>query len=212
VTDVWSLLSLYGVPMVEQRLCASPEEVREAARALGVPVALKAQASGLLHKTDVGAVELDVAPESSKQAAEEMASRLGRAGLESVTFTVQPMVPPGVEMIIGSVYDPEFGPVLACGAGGRLVELLKDVSVRLAPVSTADAHEMLTDLKTYPLLTGYRGDAPKDTEALVRVIERVGALVDEFPQILELDLNPVVVHDEGVVVVDARIRVGPAHA
>jgi len=91
------------------------------------------------------------------------------------------------------------------------VELLKDVSVRLAPVSEPDAHEMLTDLKTYPVLTGYRGAAPKDIEALVRVIERVGALVDEFPQIRELDLNPVVVHEHGAVVVDARIRVGPAH-
>jgi acyl-CoA synthetase (NDP forming) len=108
------------------------------------------------------------------------------------------------------VHDPEFGPVLACGAGGRLVELLKDVSVRLAPVSAADAREMIEELKTYPALVGYRGSPPKDTAALVDIIGLLGALADDFPQIQELDLNPVVVHESGAVVVDARVRLAPS--
>jgi acyl-CoA synthetase (NDP forming) len=118
------------------------------------------------------------------------------------------MVPAGVEMIVGSVQDPEFGPVLACGAGGRLVELLKDVSVRLAPVSAADAREMVEELKTYPALTGYRGSPPHDVGALIDIIVRTGVLADHFPQIVELDLNPVVVHERGAVVVEARVRLG----
>jgi acyl-CoA synthetase (NDP forming) len=204
--DVWSLLSRYGVPMVEQRVCATAEEVGKSAAELGVPVALKAEAAGLVHKTEVGAVKLDVPPADAERVARRMGVDLEQAGHRATAFTVQPMVPAGVEMIVGSVHDPEFGPVLACGAGGRLVELLKDVSVRLAPVSAEDAREMVRELKTYPALTGYRGSQPRDTGALVHILGRVGALADDFPEIQELDLNPVVVHERGAVVVDARIR------
>jgi acyl-CoA synthetase (NDP forming) len=118
------------------------------------------------------------------------------------------MANPGLEMIVGAVHDPQFGPVLACGAGGTLVELLKDVSLRIAPVAVPDAREMLGELKTYPALTGYRGAPPRDVASLVDVIVRAGWLVDELPQIRELDLNPVMVHEEGATVVDARIRIG----
>ena len=122
------------------------------------------------------------------------------------------MAPAGVEMIVGVVHDPQFGPVLACGAGGVLVELLKDVSVRLTPLAAPDAEEMLRELKTYPLLTGYRGAAVHDVPALVDTVLRVGALVEELPQIAELDLNPILVHPSGVTVVDARVRVRPRSA
>jgi len=107
------------------------------------------------------------------------------------------------------VHDPQFGPVLACGAGGVLVELLKDVSVRLTPLAAPDAEEMIRELKTYPLLTGYRGAAVHDIPALVDTVLRVGALVEELPQIAELDLNPILVHPSGVTIVDARARVAP---
>jgi acyl-CoA synthetase (NDP forming) len=112
-------------------------------------------------------------------------------------------------MIVGVVHDPQFGPVVACGAGGVLVELLRDVSVRLTPLSRLDAEEMVRELKTYPLLTGYRGAPVCDVAALVDAILRVGAMVEDLPHIVELDLNPIVVHPDGATVVDARVRVAP---
>ena len=110
-------------------------------------------------------------------------------------------------MIVGVVHDSQFGPVVAVGAGGVLVELLRDVSVRLAPLAESDTAEMLRELKTYPLLSGYRGGPAHDVRALGDAILRVGALVEDLPQIAELDLNPIVVHTGGATIVDARVRV-----
>jgi acyl-CoA synthetase (NDP forming) len=169
----------------------------------GGNVAIKGIAPGLVHKTDAGAVELDVAPGNAEAAAEEMSGRI-----PSLTgFLVQQMAKPGAEMIVGVAHDPQFGPVVACGAGGVMVELIKDVSVRLTPLSREDAAAMIRELKTFPLLEGYRGSARRDIAALEDVILRIGALVDSFPSIAELDLNPVLVHESGATIVDARIRV-----
>ena len=110
-------------------------------------------------------------------------------------------------MIVGIVHDPQFGPVVACGAGGILVELLRDVSVRLAPLTHADAASMIRSLKSYPLLTGYRGRPPADVPALEDLLLRVSALAEDLPQILELDCNPVMVLPHGAIVVDARVRI-----
>jgi len=107
------------------------------------------------------------------------------------------------------VHDPQFGPVVACGAGGVQVELLHDVSVRLTPLSIEDASEMIQELKTYPLLTGFRGSAAADIGALKEGLLRVSAMVEDLPQIAELDCNPFVVHETGAAILDARIRVGP---
>jgi acetyl coenzyme A synthetase (ADP forming)-like protein len=206
--DVWRVLTAYGFPLVEQRVCVTAEEVSRAARGLGGVLALKAQSAGVLHKTEAGAVELKVPAAEAGSVARRMEARLRAAGRTPVSFTLQRMANPGLEMIVGAVHDPQFGPVLACGAGGTLVELLKDVSLRIAPVAVPDAREMLGELKTYPALTGYRGAPPRDVASLVDVIVRAGWLVDELPQIRELDLNPVMVHEEGATVVDARIRIG----
>jgi acyl-CoA synthetase (NDP forming) len=116
------------------------------------------------------------------------------------------MAQSGVEMIVGVVHDPQFGPVLACGAGGTLVELLKDVVVRLTPLAREDAAEMIRELRTYPLLEGYRGSPPRDVAALEDVLLRVSALAEDIPQIVEVDLNPVVVLSQGCTILDARIR------
>jgi acyl-CoA synthetase (NDP forming) len=117
------------------------------------------------------------------------------------------MAKPGAEMIVGVAHDPQFGPVVACGAGGVMVELIKDVSVRVTPLSREDAGAMIRELKTFPLLEGYRGAPRRDIAALEDVILRIGALVDDIPSIAELDLNPVLVHESGATIVDARIRV-----
>jgi acyl-CoA synthetase (NDP forming) len=203
------LLRCYGLTPVEGRIAATPAEAAEAASELAAAVALKAIAPGLPHKTEAGAVRIGLPPERVREEASAMEARLRSTGTPPAGYLVQRMAPAGVEMIVGVVHDPEFGPVVACGAGGVMVELLKDVSVRLTPLARPDAEEMVRELRTYPLLTGYRGAPACDVEALIDAVVRVGALVDDLPQVAELDLNPIIVHPAGATVVDARIRVTP---
>jgi acyl-CoA synthetase (NDP forming) len=136
-----------------------------------------------------------------------MVEHIQSQGQSPSGFLVQRMVKKGVEMLVGVVHDPQFGPVVACGAGGVQVELLHDVSVRLTPLCQEDAAEMIRSLKTYPLLTGFRGAPRADVAALEAGLLRVSAMVDDIPQIAELDCNPFVVHEDGAVILDARIRV-----
>jgi acyl-CoA synthetase (NDP forming) len=207
--EVVKLLSCYGVPTLEQRVAATPEEAARQAADLGDEVALKGLVPGLIHKTEAGAIRLGLKPKEVLSACREIAEQLRSAGQAPAGILVQRMAPAGLEMIVGVVHDRQFGPVVACGAGGVLVELMKDVSVRLTPLSERDAQDMIAELKTYPLLNGYRGGQACDVPALVEAILRVGALVEDLPQITELDLNPVLVHARGVGVVDARVRVAP---
>ena len=201
--QVLSVLSAYGLPVLGQRVVSSPEDAAIAAKQLGGRIALKGIAPGLLHKTDAGAVRLNLDPEEIRATAREMLEHI-----PSISgFLVQKMALSAVEMIVGVAHDPQFGPVVACGAGGVMVELIKDVSVRLTPLSREDAGEMVRELKTYPLLEGYRGSPKRDVAALEDLILRIGALVDDLPAIAELDLNPVLVHEHGATIVDARIRV-----
>ncbi len=204
------LLACHGVPLAPQRIVRSPTAAARAAAELGGPVALKAVASGLVHRSDDGGVALDLpGPTAVRRAALAMRERLGRGGHAVEAFVVQAMAPAGIEMLVGATADPQFGPVVAVGAGGRAVELLRDVAVRLTPVTDRDAHEMVRQLGTFPLLDGYRGAAPLDVAALEQVLQRIGALVVAHPEIVELDCNPVIVHERGAVVVDARIRIAP---
>jgi acetate---CoA ligase (ADP-forming) len=162
----------------------------------------------LVNKTDAGAVRLRLnEPEAVRAAAREMSERLSSHGHAPSGFVVQKMAARGVEMLVGVVHDPQFGPVVACGAGGVQVELLKDVSVRLSPLANEDALEMVRELKTYPLLTGFRGSASCNVAALEEGLLRVSALVEDIPQIAELDCNPFVVHETGATILDVRIRV-----
>lgn len=210
--DVHALLACYGVPLAPQRIARTPTGVARAAAELGGgPVALKAIAPGLLHKSDVGGVALGVpSPAAARRAAQAMRERVAAAGHALEGWLVQAMAPPGQELLVGATADPLFGPVVACGAGGRAVELLHDVAVRLTPVTDRDAREMVDSLSIAPLLRGARGEPPVDLPALEQVVLRIGALVDAHPEIVELDCNPVVAHPGGAVVVDARVRVAPA--
>lgn len=204
------LLGCYGISLVKTRYATTPEEAGRAALELGDEVALKAVAPGLVHKTEIGAVRLALpGGEETEKAANEMLKRLESAGLKATGFIIQPMVPAGVEMLVGVTHDPVFGPILVCGTGGVLVELLKDVVVRITPLTDQDAGEMIRSLKTFPLLNGYRGEPRCDVAALEQVILRIGALVEDIHEIAELDLNPAIVLPEGqgVSIVDARIRV-----
>jgi acetate---CoA ligase (ADP-forming) len=209
--EVAQLLACYGLPVAEWRLASSPEEAATAAAELGGPVALKAVAPGLVHKTEAGAVRLGIdGAEAVKAAMADMAEAVATRGYPVDGFLIQRMVPDGVELLVGVVHDASFGPVVACGAGGTAVELLKDVAVRITPLTDRDAAEMVRALQTFPLLDGYRGTPRRDVAALEDLLLRVSALVDAHPTIAELDCNPVRVLTEGVVVVDARVRIEPA--
>ncbi|HET7112518.1 MAG TPA: acetate--CoA ligase family protein, partial [Pyrinomonadaceae bacterium] len=206
--EVAQLCACYGLPLIEQRVVATAEDAAAAAAEMGGEIALKAIAPGLVHKTEAGAVRLRLHdPEAVRTAAREMSERLDERGFPPSGFVVQKMAQRGVEMLVGVVHDPQFGPVVACGAGGVQVELLKDVSVRLSPLSNEDAAEMIRGLRTYPLLKGFRGSAPADVGALEDALLRVSAMVEDLPQIAELDCNPLLVHENGATILDARIRV-----
>jgi acetyl coenzyme A synthetase (ADP forming)-like protein len=208
-----SLLGHYGLPLVEQRIVTTAAQAGLAATELGGDVVLKAIVPGVLHKSDAGAVFLSLrGHEEVLAAAEAVAGRLTIAGQPPAAFLVQRMVPDGIEMIVGLVQDPSFGPVLACGAGGVMAELLQDVSVRLTPISERDVSEMPRELRTYPLLAGYRSSPPHDVAALEDVLLRLSALAEDLPQVVELDCNPVKVLEMGAVIVDARVRVAPVEA
>jgi acetate---CoA ligase (ADP-forming) len=205
---VAELLSAYGVPQVAATVAATPAAVARRAAELQGEVAVKAIAPGLLHKSDVGGVRVGISGSAAAaRAAREIASAVRKAGHQPVGYLVQSMAPEGVEMLVGVTSDPDWGPVVACAAGGRAVELLGDVQSRLAPLSRRDAGEMLRSLRTFPLLDGYRGAPRADVAALEDVLVRIAALAAAHPEVAELDCNPVLVGPAGATVVDARIRI-----
>ncbi len=210
---VVALLHCYGLPLIPTMVVADADQAAAAAAELDVPVALKASARGLVHKTDAGGVKLGLeSAERVREAAAEIDAAVRKAARRLDGLIVQPMAPAGVELLVGVVNDPSFGPVLACGAGGTTAELVKDVAVRITPLSWTDAEEMIRSLNTFPLLDGYRGAPPCDVGAIEDVLARVSALVEAHPEIAELDCNPLIAGPEGAVIVDARVRVETAPA
>jgi acetyl coenzyme A synthetase (ADP forming)-like protein len=203
--EVKALLECYGVPTARAARAATPQEAAEVAASFPGTVALKA--IGPIHKTEAGAVALDLAPSDVQAAAASMAERVHAAGEPFEGFLVQQMVAPGVEMLAGAVADPVFGPVIAVSSGGVTVELTRDVAVRVAPLTDLDAEEMIRSLATFPLLDGFRGAPKADVAALRDVVSRISTIASAHEAIAEMDCNPVIVHPEGAVVVDARISV-----
>jgi acetyl coenzyme A synthetase (ADP forming)-like protein len=209
--DVTALLDCYGLAHVATRQVSGPAEAAAVAEELGVPVALKAVAAGLVHKSDAGGVRLGLDGAAAvREAAKEIVRAVRHAGHRPEGLLVQPMLAGGVELLMGVVHDASFGPVIACGAGGTSVELLGDAAVRITPLTDLDAREMLHGLRTFPLLTGYRGAAPCDVASVEEMLLRMSAMVEEHPEISELDANPVVVSRDGATILDARIRVAAA--
>jgi len=209
--DVAAILADAGLsvaPFEETR--ADPGAAVVAAERLGYPVVVKAIAPGLVHKSDVGGVVLGLdSREAVERAARGILGRLRDSGTPPSGFVVQRQVSGGVEALVGVTTDASLGPILVAGMGGVAVELLRDVAFRLTPVSDLDAREMLAGLRTARLLDGYRGSPPADREALVGAILTISALVESVPELLELELNPlkVLAPGQGVVIVDARMRI-----
>ncbi len=211
--DVTALLTAYGIPLAREARAQTWDGVARAAREVGYPVVLKAEAPDLVHKTDAGAVVLDLSDESRLRAAfdrlrQDLKDNV--ADPNKLTFLVQQQLTEGVEVIVGGAKAPGLGSMVMFGLGGIHVELLEDVVFKLAPLAEAEADEMLDRIRAAPLLRGFRGQPPVDREALRTVLLRAARLLSDLPQIQELDLNPVVVSPEGGVtaVVDARVKVG----
>lgn len=204
------LLRCYGIPLVKTIQAGTPEEAGRAAEQLGGKVVLKATAPGLVHKTEVGGVKLSLGGSNEVvNAAQKMSKELASMNFKVSGFLVQQMITDSVEMFVGVTHDPYFGSVVAAGAGGIFVEILKDVSVRLTPVTANDADDMVRSLKTFPMLLNFRGSAAADVRSFEELITRIGCLAEEIPEVVELDLNPVMVFrgEKGACAVDYRIRV-----
>jgi acetyltransferase len=208
--DCARLLACYGIRSAPLKFAASAEEAARAAAELGFPVAVKLASRTITHKTDVGGVRLGArSPEDVWTAFESIHAQLGELGRakEMDGVQIQPMVESGVEAIVGVTQDGVFGPLIMFGLGGVFVELLKDVAFRIQPLTDIDAREMVRSIKGYPMLEGWRGGPAADVAALEELLLRVSALVEDVPEIREMDLNPVkaLAPGEGCVVIDSRV-------
>ncbi len=208
--EITNLLGCYGIRFAETLMATTADEATAAASKLGLPVAVKLSSSTIVHKTDVGGVKLDLESEIAvKRAFNDIKSGLSKTGRqhEMQGVTVQHMINGGIETIVGVTLDPSFGPLIMFGLGGIYAELIKDVAVRLHPLTDSDARELVRSIKMSNLLDGFRGSPPSDTESLEDLLLRLSALIEDIPQIAELDFNPVKVmpRGEGYWIVDARI-------
>ena len=202
------LLSKAGIPVVQTKLARSKREAISISKEIGFPVVLKVNSRDVIHKSDSGGVKLGLAnaTQAGKAYSEIMSSiRQAHPDARIEGISVQPMVAPAVEVIVGMSKDPQFGPVIMFGLGGILVEVLKDVSFRIVPLTERDAGEMIREIKGYPILEGYRGQKPASLPALEKLIVEVSRFVEKNSHIRELDLNPVFAYPDGALAVDARI-------
>ncbi len=201
--EVYRVLEAYGIPVPAWKVVGSAADVKAAADEIGGPVVVKADAEHVVHKSDMGAVAIDLADgAAASRAAEQMAQKLGGEGLK---FLVQKYVPGGKEVILGAKAEPGLGHLIMFGIGGIYVEVLKDVVFNLAPVTSTEAGEMIDSLKLSPLLKGVRGEKGVDRAALIELIQRLSQLVTDLSDIAEMDLNPTIAFEDGLAVVDARI-------
>jgi len=209
---VVNLLRHYGINMVRSKSAVTVEEAIKAAYELGYPVVMKLISATITHKTEVGGVFLDLRSQKEIEKAfmqiKDHLVNLGREN-EMQGVILQQMIPEGVEVIVGVTQDPSFGSLMMFGMGGIYTELFRDVTFRIHPLTDVDAQEMIHSIKAYQLLEGWRGSNPSDIQALEELLLRASALIEDLPQIVELDLNPVKVLEQGkgYVVVDARVMI-----
>jgi acetyltransferase len=208
-----AVIEAYGVEAPGSKLAKTAEEAVTHAETIGYPVVMKVVSPDIMHKTDIGGVELNLTNSQMVRIAFEeimMKSRKAQPLAKIYGITVDKMVPRGREMIIGMSRDPQFGPMIMFGLGGIYVNFLKDVSFRLAPVNEREAQEMMEETRSYTLLKGVRGEAPADINALRDAIMRIGVMVWDQPELKELDINPILVYDEnkGVSALDVKMTLG----
>jgi len=210
-TESRELLSHYGIPLPEAMFADSSEKAVELGNKIGFPLAMKIVSPDIIHKSDAGGVKINLKDEAGvREAFDEIVGNAEKVtARERILGTlVSPMVPYGQECIIGMIRDRQFGPVIMFGLGGIFVEVLKDVSFRVAPLSHEDIDEMIEEIQGYKILTGIRGEKPKDIDAVKEVIGKLSRIAVENPEINEIDLNPVIVHEKGASIVDSRVILG----
>jgi len=198
----------YGIPVTKFKVAKTSDEAVKFAEEIGYPVVLKIVSPDVLHKFDVGGVVLNLKSQRDVRKAygqilDNVKKKVPNARI--VGILVQEMAPSSTEVIVGATKDQQFGPAVMFGLGGIFVEVLKDVAFRIAPLSEEEAKEMITEVKGYPLLRGFRGQPPADIDALIKILVNTSKLVMEHLEIKELDLNPIMVYKKGAKTVDARI-------
>jgi acyl-CoA synthetase (NDP forming) len=198
----------YGIPVTDFKVAKNAVEAVEFADEIGYPVVVKIVSPDVIHKSDVGGVIINVKDAEDVQKVYEQIMdgvKRHKPNAKIVGVLVQEMAPQSTEVIVGATKDPQFGPTLMFGLGGIFVEILKDVTFRIAPITEDEAREMITAVKAYPLLKGYRNTPPADIEAIVKILLNTSRLIMEHQEIKELDLNPIMVYEKRAKTVDARI-------
>jgi acetyl-CoA synthetase (ADP-forming) len=207
-TEAKAVCRDYGIPVTKSELATNEQEAARLAEKIGFPVVLKILSPDIIHKSDVGGVVVNLKDAKEVRNAYQQIMKNVKnhnAKAKILGILVQEMAPSSTEVIVGAIKDPQFGPALMFGLGGVFVEVLKDVTFRIAPVAADEAREMIGEVKAYPLLKGYRGSPPADIDAIVKIILATSKLVMEHQEIKELDLNPIMVYEKGAKTVDARI-------
>ena len=204
------VLAAWGVPVNRTELARDISEAVKVAREVRYPIVLKIASPDIIHKSEAKGVKVGLSSELElRQSFGDLIdnARVYKPDAKILGVTIQEYLPPAREVIVGALQDPSFGATVMFGLGGVWVEVLEDISFRLAPLSAEDAREMIQEIKGYPVLAGIRGTPPADVGALVDIIQKVGQLTHEFSEIAEMDLNPIFTFDDGkgAVVADARI-------
>ena len=198
----------YGIPTPDFCVVSSKDEASKASKKFGYPVVLKIVSPDILHKTEAGGVIVGLnSGEEVKKGYEQVIrnAKKYKADAKISGVLVQKMAPKGTEVIIGGLKDPQFGQTLMFGLGGVFVEILKDITFRIAPIEETDARSMITEIKAYPILKGFRGQEPVDQEAIVRILLDASKMLMDLPEVNQMDLNPIMAYNKGASVVDARI-------
>lgn len=202
------ILQLYGVPTPEFKVATNEEEAVKFAQEIGYPVVMKIVSPDIIHKSDAGGVKVNIKnDEEAREAFNTIIENAKRYKSDANLWgvIVYKMLPLGKEVIVGMIRDPQFGPAIMFGLGGIFVEILKDVSFRVAPITKEEALDMIREIKAYPILAGARGEKPVNIDALAKFIVKVSQLAVELPEIKELDINPIFAYEDSAVAVDARM-------
>jgi acyl-CoA synthetase (NDP forming) len=207
--EAFEVFQTYGISVADYHVVNRKEDLKKVMNQIGGPIALKVISPEISHKSDIGGVVLNVSELSEAEEAYDRIKKITRGN--SLGVLVQKMISDGREVILGTKRDPSFGPVLLFGLGGIYVEVFKETSLRVAPISRPEAEEMISELKTAAMLKGVRGERPLDIEALVEDLLRLSQLMVDFPEIEGIDINPVKVLEKGAVAVDARILLSKDH-
>lgn len=207
-TEAKTVCTEYGIPVTKFEVAKTVDEAVNYADEIGYPVVLKVVSPEIIHKSDIGGVMVNLKTSAEVRGAYRKIlenAKTHKPHAKIIGVLVQEMAPESTQIIVGATKDPQFGPALMFGLGGVFVEILNDVTFRIAPLSEREAEEMITEVKAYPILKGYRGQPPADIETIVQILLNTSKLVMDHQEIKELDFNPIMVYEKGAKTVDARI-------